>query len=187
VLEALQRLDTTNAEESGKGHVHHLRGLALYHQGEYEQAKAEFAAAAATPGGCDVSNWVEWLQALTDASSDAPTEATRLLASVRRADRSLEARDGVRALGELDTWHWHVWNSVDLQIRARLAEGMLLHPGSSSAQLRIRKRLMLAAYLQQFHERPIFRRELPLGPFAWSAERLADVADRARAWLYAGM
>jgi len=183
VHEILSGLDVTRLDARGKAHVHHLRGLALYHDGRYEEAALEMAEAARAPQSeCSVASWEAWLRFLAHPTERPPEDpAACLVASLVHADLLLAAGDCVGAAKELDTGI--AWRAMDVQIGARLAQAMLLQPEGTPAQA-ARKRLVLAAHLHAYGESPVlFRRMLPLGSWAWSREELAAVAGRAEEWL----
>jgi tetratricopeptide (TPR) repeat protein len=63
--ELLSGVDASRLDARGQAHVHHLRGLALYHDGRYEEAAVEFGEAARAPeSACSVAGWEEWLRFL---------------------------------------------------------------------------------------------------------------------------
>lgn len=172
-------------EDRKRAHVHHLRGLALYHLNRFDEARLEFDQCASVPDGpCRVEGWTDWLRflerPLDGAMSDEASSAFRLLGAIRNADRFLEAGDGHRAQEQLDTrlgWRW-----LEIQTAARLAEAMLLQP-ESIGERHFRKRLVLAAFVEALDEKMKFRGSLPLGPWTWPEEKVAAVGLRARDWL----
>jgi tetratricopeptide (TPR) repeat protein len=182
-IEALARMDTAALEPHGQAHLHHLRGVALYQLGRLDEACDEMKSVASVPDGrCKVSGWVPWLQFLSNPMETAPKDdASQLLLALWRADRSLASGDGGKAGEQLDTWRG--WRWMGVQVGARLADAVLLQT-SAGTLLRARKRLVLAAYLEERARRRLESgRTLPLGPMEWGEGKLADVEARARAWL----
>jgi hypothetical protein len=103
----------------------------------------------------------------------------QLLGALRSADRCLAAADpdGARRL----LWHEKVWRRRDRQCLARLAEVCLLVEPVGAVE-RLRSRLALASYLDSLEGRfPVAQLFLP--GETWDQERLASLAERARAWL----
>ncbi len=183
VREVLSGLDATFLDARGQAHVRHLRGLALYHDGRYEEATLEMAEAARAPKSeCSVTSWEAWLRFMAHPTERSPEDpAALLLASLVHTDLLLAVGDCVGATRELDTGI--AWRAMDVQIGARLAQAMLLKPDDTASEA-VRKRLVLAAFLHRYGE-PLgrFRGTLPLGPWPWSREELAAVAARAEEWL----
>jgi len=179
----LSGLDASRLDSPGQAHVHHLRGLALYHEGRYDEAAQEMAEAERAPQStCAASNWGPWLRFLAHPTGSPPEDpASRLLASLVHANFLLAIGDGAGAAEVLDTRI--AWTAMDVQIVARLAQAMLLQPDGSPAQT-ARKRLVLAVYLNKLAEPPgRFLRTLPLGSWSWTREELAAAASRAESWL----
>ncbi len=183
IHEVLTGLDVSGIDSPGQAHAHHLGGLALYHEGHYEEAALEMEEAERVPqSSCVLASWSPWLRFLAHPTGSPPEDpAARLLASLVHADLLLAAGDCVQAAEELDTRV--AWTTMDVQSGARLAQAMLLQPDGSPAQS-AHKRLALAAYLHKYAESSgRFRRTLPLGSWSWAPEELADVASRAESWL----
>ncbi|HTP30001.1 MAG TPA: hypothetical protein VMK12_30630, partial [Anaeromyxobacteraceae bacterium] len=182
VNETLSLLDPGQLDPWGLAHVHHLRGLALYGEGRYEEAAVEMDEAAHVPRStCALHGWGPWLRFLaypTERPSEDP--AVRFLASIVHADLLLACGDCIQAAAELGDCG--AWNALDIQLRARLAHALLLQPDRDPVH-RVRKRFAVAAFLHEYGRQPAWPRMLPLGSWSLSQEELASLASRARAWL----
>jgi hypothetical protein len=75
-----------------------------------------------------------------------------------------------------------VWEAAEVQSSARLAEAYLREEEAGGTCDRFRMGLALLSYCEQFAMRSTYRyREMPVPRAAWSAERLASLAAKARA------
>jgi superfamily II DNA or RNA helicase len=100
--------------------------------------------------------------------------------AVRDADACLRAGDDPSARAAID--RPIVWAGGEVQSLARLAEVELRHD-PRDGRGRFRKALALARFLSAQGSTGSLRKDLPLPGAVWPAERLADLAERAEAWL----
>lgn len=178
VLAELEPIAVTDLAVKPRAHLHHLRALAQYHLGRLAEAREDFALAELLPGvNCQLHGWTEWLDAIIHEAQPTESRAARLLALLRRADESLAAGRASEALELLDVPQ--VWGCLEVQLGARLAAAVLQREPARGGDARAR--FILAAFLWRLDARHAL--SLPLGPLAWSAERVAAVAERARRWL----
>ena len=184
--EALLDVEPSALDESQAQHFHHLRALTAIREGRFAEAAKDATAALALDGRCDLESLADLTQDETPAATSTDTAAgsplVQLLAAIRVADACFTAQDPGGALRALDVPV--VWYARERQSLARLAEAYLAFtPGARAPHLR--KLVTLGALVDHVDEiRPMDRRSLPL-PGAWDAERVADVAERARGWLAA--
>ena len=173
-LDFAKKVDTEELKPDALAHLHHLKALALYQLGKLDEATKQFWECFRLGAGrCAVGEWPQWLEALENPKVKG-TEAANLLGRIRRADAALEKGDGAAALRELDTFE--VWSSFDVQSGARLVEAMSKTDPSTAAQ-RIRRRLINAAFLDEYQElQGDHWRVLPLGEMARSKEKLEAIA-----------
>jgi hypothetical protein len=164
-------------------HLHHLRGLARLHAGDLEGARRCWRAGAAIdPKACSAG----WNLELADALLAPLTEAAggsalrQIVRACRLADEALARGDAAAARDVLERPVVHA--RLEVQSAARLAEAHLgLEPAAPLE--RLHKALALARFASVDLERPPALDEIP--GLGWGAERLTDVARRARDWLEA--
>ena len=163
-------------------HLHHLRALVAFAEGRVTEGKEALKAAFALEGGCELGSLEDFFEAVSAPPGAGTTLSplTELVAAIHAADTCFAAGDPEGAQRALD--RPVVWWAHERQSLARLAETFLmLQDGSRAGRLRTLETLgSLRDHVDE--ARPRDRRDLPL-PNAWGAERIADVAARARAWL----
>ena len=168
-------------------HCHHLLGrLALLYGGRSDEAFEAFEQGSLLERGTCM---LRPLMHLTRPMSDPPEPhehspgqpvVRQLLGSIRLADRALAAGDPASALAALD--RQAVWHQAEHQSAARLAAAYLEISVSEPGE-RFRKRLALALFQHVYSTRKRMLSEIQLPELSWDENRLAEVANRAAAWL----
>jgi tetratricopeptide (TPR) repeat protein len=173
----LEGLAPNDFDPSRAQHLHHLRAFAAFEEGRFEEMANEVSAARGFDGHCELETLEQMAQ--REGAGDT-TPLGQLVTLLHEADACFERGDQAGAAALLD--RPLVWAARELQSLARLSEA-LLHTEAASHVERVRKLVVLGTLLREKDEgRPGDTREI-LFPGAWSAARIADVADRARAWL----
>ncbi|MHB8872265.1 MAG: tetratricopeptide repeat protein [Myxococcaceae bacterium] len=186
--EALARLlplDPAGLPTGEARHLLHLRGLAHFEANRLEEALADFQSGIALAGdGCDLKDMVELVCSLQ--SPDAvPGEGRRsaireLVRVIWLADQRLDAGEAGGARAALDCWA--VWSAREAQSMARLAEATLADE-PARADEKLRKALVLSAYVELRAETRERSDGISLAAMAWPPARLDEVARRASEWL----
>ncbi|MCI0571577.1 MAG: hypothetical protein L0Y66_12545, partial [Myxococcaceae bacterium] len=189
----LTHLDGFDGQALGEERAHNvpkLRGLALFHIGRFDEALASFRKAMEEGG--DPTRLIDWINLIDALTDERPLEewekpaplVRRLVAAIRRADACLARGDIEGAHAVLDVWP--VWQAEEAQSLGRLSHVVLERAPTDPVGC-FHAGLVLACFLEQQGQlRESLTGNLPLGKWAWSDARLAELEERARAWMEAG-
>jgi hypothetical protein len=180
----LSSVDPACLDKSEVQHLYHLRATALLMLDEPEAALAELTRAESCEEGlCELGEGIALCTPLSDTSAAWTSKQARLrdlMALIVSADAALAQGDASAARRVLDCLL--VWEANEIQSLARLAEACMLEDEAGDASDPFRRTLTLLSFCELFAWRDTFvRREIPLPRVAWSTERLAAVAKKARA------
>jgi hypothetical protein len=160
-------------------HAHHILGLALLRTGDLARALDVLEVGhSTTTGHCRLDELLAVLRPLRD-DGDPSSPLGRLRAAIHEADAGLLCDDLPSARAAID--RRIVWQSGEVQSLARLAE-VELRAEPDRAAGRFRKALALARFLDA-HRTSTSRKDLPVPGTAWAAPRIAELEQRAQAWL----
>ncbi|HWN70778.1 MAG TPA: hypothetical protein VNM90_24220 [Haliangium sp.] len=184
----LDAIDASKLPPRRIRHLHHLRGLALFHAGRHDEALAAWREGAAhahgEQGACELQPYIEMLAPVDPDRGEGAitTDAGRVRWSITQAARCL-ARDDVRgALAAMD--RAHVWQAPDMQALAHLADVYRQSEDRSPVHV-FHQLLALAAF--DAHSKPdpesFIANRLVFPAATFSKDELITLAARVRAWL----
>ena len=186
VRQVLEALPDADMDRPRPRHFYHLLGVAQYRSGEQQRALRTWELGARIRGGrCDLVQYTRFAEPMEDPPRPgdwAPGQplSRQLRGAILVADVCLSRGDAAGAVTALT--RLCLFRSRELQSLARLAEAYLrLEPADQAG--RFHKAVALAALCLGVTDEGLARVELPVAGHTWDAAALADVAQRAAAWL----
>ena len=181
---ALTGVDTEGLDDQRSKHLHHLQALSALGEGRLDDFKQHVHASVAFDGLCDM---IAFAALAEPSDGGTPTRGVQsllaliqLTETISASNAFLEAGDHAGAVRELDSPA--VWFAHERQSLARLAEAHLaLATGTRIEHLR--KLEALGTLLDVLGRPDLGDRNNLRVRGAWDAQRIAEVASRARAWL----
>lgn len=186
VQSELQGLDPLLLPATRRRHFHHMLGMALAAARQPKDAVREFERAAAHPGACMLTPWMDALRIPSEVQdSDDATGSPSFVSSIVRA---LWATHGCLQRGDLDgalaaVDRRELWCNGELQSAAWIAR-VLLARAEAGKNDGVRATIGLALLVSFSGTRPDFTRSMPLpNEILLSSEQIVEIAARARAVL----
>ena len=164
----------------GPQHLRHLHAIALARAGHCQAALRELEQALESGGGkCELGPLIRFLR---DFVADEPSRSPegRLLTLLRCGISALATGEPLRAIEHLD--RGLIWAAGMLQGHALLARAWLEVEAATPRDL-FRKRRALARLLELLGQPALFRRDIPPLTGGLDEKAVAEVAERARAFL----
>ena len=165
-------------------HLLHLKGLFLFEERRYDEAREAWASAPSSR--CPLAPLVELAGALSriergETQTTAQPGLAALVAAVVGADELLAAGDPAGARAILDV-SW-IRDRREEQSLARLVAAYLDASPPRDPSERFRMASALAAFVQDFAQANRFIVRMTLGDRAWERGRIEALVARAAAWL----
>lgn len=192
VKAVLENANPSQLARTAACHFHHLLGLALFHLGDLDGARAVWTDGLAYVDadqegfGCRLDTYLALVAPraapVEPAAESSPRLLDLLLDAFHAADAAFARGDAERVQTLL--FRMPLLGAHDeLQVLGRLAEAELRLPAPSDNLGRYRKAYALARFVGAWEQGAPRVDNLAIPALAWSRERLEEVSMRSRAWL----